>query len=197
MWRKTWRKTWLQSRLPRMRGDTFFCGKCKRCKKAAAKAKWESESELEPEPEPPESAPSKETIQDANKAEYCSETTKPAHPLFLHIQLYVFANVYQIDPLKNASQKKIIGYLKKVENSSSKSSYTDAIFDLFDCAFLYLPDSDPLLDWLARYAGWNLIALRQESERLENLLRTANGKFAGLLVKHVESSHKSPFVSLS
>jgi hypothetical protein len=152
-------------------------------------------------PEPIEGRSCEETIQNADKVnetqadESCFETTKPIYPLFLHIQLYVFANVYLIDSLKNLSQQKIIDYLKKIENSSSKSTYTNAIFDLLDCAFLYLPDSDPLLDWLASYASWNLTGLRQESERLENLLRKGNGKFAGLLLKHVIPSRTSPFES--
>jgi hypothetical protein len=94
------------------------------------------------------------------------ETTTRTHPLFLHIQLYVFANVYLIGSLKATSKQKIIAYLKKVENSYSRDSHTNAIFDLLDCASSYLPDSDPILDWLARYASWNLTHLRQESERL-------------------------------
>jgi hypothetical protein len=162
----------------------------------------DSKARLEPEP-PSIGGPCEETIQNADKVNEVqadgsgTETTKRTHPLFLHIQLYVFANIYLIGSLKAISKQKIVDYLKKVENSHSKDTYTNAIFDLLDCAFLYLPDSDPLLNWLAGYASWNLIGLRKESGRLENLLRKADGKFAVLLVRHVVPSQRNPFMCLS
>ena len=178
--------------------------------KKGKKGRWRDEDMTDPTPRPePEplsgtkGGPSEETIQDADKVNEIQasgsriETTTRIHPLFLHIQLYVFANVYLMSSLKEISKHKIIAYLKKVENSHSMGPYTNVIFDLLDCASSYLPDSDPLLDWLARYASWKLALLRQESERLENLVRKADGKFAGLLIRHVVPSQRSPFVSPS
>lgn len=78
-----------------------------------------------------------------------------------------------------------------MERSPSKALYTTMIFGLLEYASLYLSDNDPLLNWLARYASWNLTALRQDVRRLGNLL--GNGKFAALLVRHVASSQRNPF----
>lgn len=113
-------------------------------------------------------------------------TTNTVDPLSLHIQLYVFANIYLMEALKDVSKRKIIEYLQKVERSTSKAPYTTMIFGLLEYASLYLSDNDPLLNWLGRYASWNLSTLRQNVQRLENLL--GDGKFAALLVRHVVPS---------
>jgi len=122
-------------------------------------------------------------------------TTNTVDPLSLHIQLYVFAKIYLIDALKDVSKRKIIEYLQKVERSPSKAPYTTMIFGLLEYASLYLSDDDPLLNWLGRYASWNLTALRQNVRRLENLLD--DGKFAALLVRHVVPSQRNPFTCAS
>lgn len=122
-------------------------------------------------------------------------TTNTVDPLSLHIQLYVFANIYLIDALKDVSKRKIIEYLQKVERSPSKAPYMTMTFGLLEYASLYLSDDDPLLDWLGRYASWNLTALRQDARRLENLL--GDGKFAVLLIRHVCPNQRNPFTCAS
>jgi hypothetical protein len=119
------------------------------------------------------------------------DTTEPLHPLLLHIQIYVFANIYIVDPLKTLSQQKIVTYLKKAE--ISKKDFTSEIFDLLDFAFSNLPEDDALLYWLANYSSWKLGALRGDTGRLDNLLRREDGNFSRLLARHVLPSRASPF----
>ncbi|KAH6714512.1 hypothetical protein BKA61DRAFT_360661 [Leptodontidium sp. MPI-SDFR-AT-0119] len=124
-----------------------------------------------------------------------TEMANAVDPLHLHIQLYVFANIYLIDALKDVSKEKILEYLRKVDKSLSKAPYTTKIFGLLEYASRHLSDDDPLLNWLGRYASWNLTALRQDARRLENLL--GDGKFAVLLIRHVRPSQRNPFICVS
>lgn len=68
----------------------------------------------QPEPEPlsgTKGGPSEQTIQDADKVNEIQasgsriETTTGTHPLFLHIQLFLFANVYLMSSLKVLSKR--------------------------------------------------------------------------------------------
>lgn len=120
-----------------------------------------------------------------------TDTTEPLHPLLLHIQLYVFANIYIVDSLKTLSEQKIVIYLEKAE--LSEKGCTSEIFDLLDFAFSNLPEDDDLLYWLANYSSWKLGALRVDMRRLDNLLRMVDGNFSRLLARHVLPSKKSPF----
>lgn len=114
------------------------------------------------------------------------------HPLLLHISLYVFADVYQIEPLKASTKQKILDQLEKLENLP-ESHERVAIFDLLDYAFSRLPEQDPLLHWLARYASWKLDDLRHICTRLDNLLSENDGKFARMLVRYLYKSTVNPF----
>ena len=116
-------------------------------------------------------------------------------PLILHVQVYVFATIYLIPTLQTLSKAKISLYLQKIQNSKSKDSYTPAIFDLIEHASSYLEEEDPLLNWLAKYASWNLVSLREDKGRLDGLL--GDGKFMGLLIRHVLPSNGIPFPSFS
>ncbi|CZR50147.1 uncharacterized protein PAC_00019 [Phialocephala subalpina] len=124
-----------------------------------------------------------------------SISTQPAkkpHALLLHVQIYVFANIYQIEELKRPSRQNITAYLEKVERSSD--DFTHKIFDVLDYAFLHLPDDDKLLMWLAKYSAWKLGTLRENSVRLEELLRGTDGKFSTLLVHYVVPGQANPFI---
>ncbi|PVH68446.1 hypothetical protein DL98DRAFT_522744 [Cadophora sp. DSE1049] len=135
-------------------------------------------------PATPEALSDKHDQLDSGEEGLSIRTTNTVDPLSLHIQLYVFANIYLIDALKD-----------KVERSTLKAPYTTMIFSLLEYASLYLSNDDPLLNWLGRYASWNLSTLRQNVRRLENLL--GDGKFATLLVRHVVPSQTNPFICAS
>ena len=116
-----------------------------------------------------------------------------SHPLLVHIHIYVFASIYCIDTLKEASRRNIVSYLQKVRNARARDGYTDGIFDLLAYAFSHLHNSDPLLAWLGSYSSWNLKDLKKDFKRLEDLVGNDDGKFARFLVKHVGPSMNDPF----
>ncbi|KAF8860796.1 hypothetical protein BDZ45DRAFT_740936 [Acephala macrosclerotiorum] len=118
-------------------------------------------------------------------------TTPRPHYLLLNIQIYVFANIYLIQPLKALAQEKTIAYLESKQNN--RKTEIDVVVDALDYALTHLPDADELLDWLAKYSIWNIEALRSDFGRFDTLMRKADARFAGLLMKHVVPSHISPF----
>lgn len=119
------------------------------------------------------------------------DSSTPLHALALHIRIYVFANIYLISTLQALSQQKIVAFLSSMQKEHTEVAM---IFDLLEHASTYLTDDDALLNWLARYASWNLETLRQDRDRLERLL--GDGKFAGLLIRHVVPSASDPFASV-
>ncbi|KAF4618132.1 hypothetical protein G7Y89_g14977 [Cudoniella acicularis] len=168
------------------------------------------EEVLESAPEP-EDCPSPSADAEASKGKEpgSSSTTNhylqmippsPLHPLYLHIQLYVFAHIYLISPLSTLALSKIKTHLQKAENAfyhftNNKNKTTNEIFDVLEYAFSTLPESDELIEWLARYASWKLGDLREEWERLERLLRVDDGRFAVMLVRFVVPGQVNPFAS--
>jgi hypothetical protein len=131
------------------------------------------------------------------KAEKANEESLPAeddvvHPILLHVRLYGFAHTYLIEPLKVIAKKKMIDQLQKFGNLSD-SGERAAVFDVLAYAFYRLPEDDPLLYWLGRYASWRLEDLRQMPTRLDDLLSDEDSSFAKLLVRYVSNSNINPF----
>jgi hypothetical protein len=115
------------------------------------------------------------------------------HPLLLHIKLYVFAEVYLMEPLKTLSRQKIIDQLQKL-GSLAEGHERVAVFDVLTYAFSSrLPERDAMLHWLARYASSKLDELKQMPSNFDKLLLDTDGNFAKLLVRYVEKSSLDPF----
>lgn len=110
------------------------------------------------------------------------------HHLLLNVQIYVFANIYLLPELSTLAQQKIIAY-----SSLNQTDEVDAVFDALDYAIIHLPEDDELLDWFAKYASWKLDILRTDMGRLNTLMKKSDGKFAGLVIKHVSRCKVSPF----
>lgn len=117
-------------------------------------------------------------------------TKRPDH-LLLNIQIYTFATIYLIEPLRLVAQQKIIRYLQ--EGEGRRLNLTEPMLSVLEYAVIYLAEGDTLLDWLARYASWKLDLFRAEKERWELLIKEDEWKLSGLLMKYVASSEESPF----
>lgn len=127
------------------------------------------------------------------KAEETAEGPEKLHPLLLHTKLYVFAEMYMIEPLKKLSMEKLIAQLK-VLGALDAGHEREAVFDVLTFAFSSrVPVNDALLHWLARYACWRLDKLNQIPSSLDRLLLQTDGNFATLLVGYVQTSSSSPF----
>lgn len=114
------------------------------------------------------------------------------HPLLLHARIYVFAHIYLIEPLKASTKQKIVDQLQK-PNNISETDHRAPVFDILAYTFSRLPEEDPLLHWLARYASWNLEELRQMTNRFDDLLSDADSNFAKMVVRYVSKSSTDPF----
>jgi hypothetical protein len=129
------------------------------------------------------------TAQDASS----SDTSTPTlHHLLLNVQIYAFAAIYLIEPLKAVAQQKIIAYLQQSEKA--RLSLTHLMYDILGYASTHLPEDDRLLDWLAKYASWKLAAFRSNKERWNAVVGRDEGKFARLVMNHVVPC-SSPFHS--
>lgn len=127
------------------------------------------------------------------KAEETAEGPEKLHPLLLHIKLYIFADMYMIEPLKTLSMEKLIGELEDF-GELGDGYEREAVFDALTFAFSSrVPVNDVLLHWLARYASWRLDQLKQMPSSLERLLLQTDGNFATLLVRYVKKSSSNPF----
>lgn len=134
-----------------------------------------------------------EPANDKQKANETAEGSEKLHPLLLHIKLYVFAEMYMIEPLKTLSMEKLIDQLKEFGNLA-EGHEREAVFDVLTFAFSSrVPVNDVLLHWLARYASWRLDELKQMPSSLDRLLLQTDGNFATLLVKYVQKSPTYPF----
>ena len=100
--------------------------------------------------------------------------------------------MYFIDHLKAAAQQKITSQLQ-VLGELTDGPERLAVFGLLAYAFSRLSENDLLLHWLARYASWNLDALRQMPTRFDNLLIETDGNFPRLLARYVCRSSINPF----
>lgn len=115
------------------------------------------------------------------------------HPLLLHTKLYVFAEMYMIEPLKKLSMENLIAQLQ-VFGGLEAGHEREAVFDVLTFAFSSrVPVNDVLLHWLARYASWRLDELKQIPSSLDRLLLQTDGNFATLLVRYVRTSSSNPF----
>jgi hypothetical protein len=151
----------------------------------------EPQRDNEPAPESPTAEYGQAKAEKANE-EFLAAEDDVVHPLLLHLRLYVFAHTYLIGPLKVSAKKKMIDQLQKFGNLSDIGERA-AVFDVLAYAFYRLPEDDPLLYWLGRYASWRIEDLRQMSTRLDDLLSDEDSSFAKMLVRYVNSSNTKPF----
>lgn len=134
-----------------------------------------------------------QTASDKQKADQTAEGLDKLHPLLLHIKLYVFAEMYMIEPLKTLSMQKMIFQLKEF-GALAEGYQRAAVFDALTFVFSSrLPEQDVLLHWLARYASWKLDELKQMPSSFDALLLQTDGNFATLLVRYVQKSSLNPF----
>ncbi|MCJ1349208.1 hypothetical protein MMC31_007444, partial [Peltigera leucophlebia] len=111
-----------------------------------------------------------EPANDKQKAEQSGEGSENLHPLLLHAKLYVFAEMYMIEPLKKLSMEKLIVQLHGL-GSLAEDHERAAVSDVLTFAFSSrVPENDVLLHWLARYASWMLDELRQMPSSFDKLL---------------------------
>ncbi|KAF8860793.1 hypothetical protein BDZ45DRAFT_672297 [Acephala macrosclerotiorum] len=164
----------------------------------ASLAEPPAETEAPPAEEASPTEPQEEIVESISGSnassvskEASAESREKTDPLFLHIQVYVFAIIYQINELQNVSRRKLKAYLQDIERSTD--NYTSKMFDMLDYAFLHLSDEDKLLQWLAKYSAWKLGTLREDFTRLDVLLRATDGKFSSMLVRCVAPSQVNPF----
>lgn len=126
---------------------------------------------------------------DKQKAEQTAKASGKLHPILLHIKLYVFSEMYMIEPLKALSKEKLIVQLKGF-GSLAEGQERAAVFDVLKFAFSSgVPGNDVLLHSLARYASWRLDELKQVSSSFEKLFLRTDGNFATLLMRYVHKSH--------
>lgn len=134
-----------------------------------------------------------QTASDKQKADQTAEGLDKLHPLLLHIKLYVYAEMYMIEPLKTLSMQKMIFQLKEF-GALAEGYQRAAVFDALTFVFSSrLPEQDVLLHWLARYASWKLDELKQMPSSFDALLLQTDGNFATLLVRYVQKSSLNPF----
>lgn len=115
-----------------------------------------------------------------------------AHPLLLHVQLYVFADTYIIPDLQKLARGKIRDWLQKCP-SLNPEGVREMIFDLMEYAFENLREEDIMLTFLSLYASNKLDALRLSSQRLEALMLGSDGKFVRLFIQKINPSTRDAF----
>lgn len=124
------------------------------------------------------------------------------HFLLLNIQIYTFATIYHIEPLRSVAQRKIINHLRETDTfqfklSDRRMSIIEPMYSVFEYAIDYLPKDDVLMDWLAKYASWKLSQFREyNKEKWDQLVQKRESKLAGLMIKFVEASTVGPFSTM-
>lgn len=162
-------------------------------KKKSRKKKYPVEEPVEVPIEVLYDGQAKESASDKQKADQTAEGLDKLHPLLLHIKLYVFAEMYMIEPLKTLSMQKMIVQLEEF-GDLAEGYQRAAVFDALTFVFSSrVPEQDVLLHWLARYASWKLDELKQMPSCFDALLLQTDGNFAALLVKYVQKSSLNPF----
>lgn len=116
------------------------------------------------------------------------------HPLFTHLRLYIFGNVYLVEDLKQIAFEKLTACLRSLENPDDLDLQL-AIIDMLRLAFNELPLNDDLLDWLAQYASYNLDHLRLQTS-FHDLLRTRPG-LGSCMVRTLRAASEPPWRSES
>ncbi|KAI9747589.1 MAG: hypothetical protein M4579_007433 [Chaenotheca gracillima] len=131
-------------------------------------------------------------IPEMGDSEELSVDNGPTHPLLLHVQVYVFAEMYIISELKALTYQRIHQGLQFLDLTYSRRNKEMAL-DVLKYAFENLPENDALVSWLSKYAAFKLCDLRRLKRRFDGLLKTSDGKFAAKVLENFEGSSKSPW----
>ncbi|KAK2762716.1 hypothetical protein FQN54_000890 [Arachnomyces sp. PD_36] len=127
-----------------------------------------------------------------DKGNLASTQTEPAHPLLLHIQLYVFADAYIMTDLQKLSRQKIREHLKSLSALNNENT-REMVLDLLEYAFDNLREEDIMLTLLSLYASYRLGELRQSSQRLESLMLGSGGKFFRHFLPKITTAGRDAF----
>ena len=115
-----------------------------------------------------------------------------AHPLLLHVRLYVFADKFLVHALQELATSKIKDQLKGLETRLDGHEL-EAVLDLLEYAFENAHEDDSLLDWLGAYAAWKLGELKQQPGRFARLLQGSSGSFVRHIIRRVPQSSSNPW----
>lgn len=113
--------------------------------------------------------------------------------LMAHARVYVFADRFNIQRLKNRAFEELAARFKAIRVPDTRENKL-AIISLDSYAFANLPKcepSDPLLAYLGLYTSWSLDTLREEPEFLE--LLESDIDFMKELFMHVKKGDKAPW----
>lgn len=114
------------------------------------------------------------------------------HPLLLHAQIYVFADAYDVASFGDPAVTAIKSLLLDMADLNTDEK-RERVLDLIDHAFDNVREDDPLLIFLADYAGYMLHKLRLSPRRLAASFSGSDGNFAKHLLPRLQSSSKNPF----
>ncbi|KAL4890987.1 hypothetical protein BDV59DRAFT_203978 [Aspergillus ambiguus] len=114
------------------------------------------------------------------------------HPLFSHLLLYIFGDIYLISPLKHLAFAKIMEYLRMTGRLLRVGSL-EVIVAVFATAFAKLPDCDPFLTWIAQYGVWCIQSLRLHQSFMELLKTTPH--LSVRLISAMEASQFPPWAT--
>ncbi|PUU77768.1 hypothetical protein B9Z19DRAFT_1065571 [Tuber borchii] len=103
----------------------------------------------------------------AKDRSYMEQTQDPWSSLHKHLQLYAFADKFNVAILKQLAESKFHTEIDPIEPSSSRD--VCGLVMVIRYAYDNLPSSDPILKFLAQYASWKLDLLRT-SKRFNKLL---------------------------
>ena len=115
-----------------------------------------------------------------------------AHPLLLHVRLYVFAHKFLVLALQELAISKIKDQLKRLEKRL-EGHELEAVLDLLEYAFENVHEDDFFLDWLGANASWKLDELKGRPGRFDALLQGSNGSFVRHLIRRVVKSPLDPW----
>lgn len=118
--------------------------------------------------------------------------SEAAHPLLLHIQLYVFGDTYIMRDLQKLARGKICQALKELA-SLDIENVREMVFDLMEYAFDNLREEDIMLTFLSLYASNKLQSLRLSTQRFETLMMGSDGKFVRHILPKISGSSKDVF----
>ena len=113
--------------------------------------------------------------------------TDENHILLLHGRLYVFGDVYLVKDLKILAFKRMKAKLEKMNKPSDVKELT-LVVDLFDFIFSNVHADDPLLDFLGKYAAYNIVNLKQQQ-----YFNDVVGKMGPAICKYLQPCNDDPF----
>ena len=112
----------------------------------------------------------------------------PWHSLFKHIGLCVFADKFNIPILNELAESKFYTEIDPIKPSSWSDAFTLTI--MIGYAYNNLPSAHPILKFLAQYASWKLVLLRETAEFNRLLLNQPT--FMQEFLKHLDGLKAKP-----